>query len=776
MAGLSSKEAEKRQQEGQGNVHPERTTRSVGEIIQANTLTYFNFVNAILFGLVLLTGEYKNGLFFMTIITNACIGIVQEIRAKRILDRLSLLVRDNIETLRDGQWVSIPADGLVLGDQIRLHSGQQIPADGVLTDGYLEVNESMLTGESVTIFKRAGDKLYGGTDITSGTGEAELTAVGTACVSETIMADARKYHPAVSTLHQDMEKLIKVVARLIVPVGILLFLMQYKSIGLPWEEATIKTVSALVGMIPEGLVVLTSIALDVSAVRLSRANALVQDLYSIESLARVDTICLDKTGTLTEGRMQVETVVPLEEIPENHIRDIMGSYVRVFADGNMTDRALGACFERNEIYEATDTLPFSSERKYAAVTFGEEGTFYLGAPDFLFPDGNASFAEKQKELSESGCRVILLAHSSAMECAPSLPGDLEPTALIAIKDVLRENVKEIISYFKDQDITLKVISGDDPRTVSALAAEAGLEHADCYADMRENRHRDPAGLAESCAVFGRVLPEQKKAMIQALQAAGHTVAMIGDGVNDVPALKTADVSVAMAAGSSAAKNSANIVLLDSDFAVMPKIVNEGRRVINNIGRSSSMYLVKTFFSLLLSLYVILLQKDYPFLPVQLTIISTFGVGIPTFLLQFESSFERLKGRFFRRAFRVAVPSAMAVLVLTLLCDFLQQLFAIPQPRYNAILITLTAYIYIYTLYRVYYPLTKVRAGVLGAMSAMIFLSLWRLGAILETRLILWDALILVPALIGVPVIVASLSRIYDGTAKLGSEFFGKKQK
>ena len=776
MTGLSSSEAEKRHREGQGNVYPERTTRSVREIIQANTLTYFNLVNTVLFVLVLLTGEYKNGLFFMTIITNAFIGITQEIRAKRILDRLSLLVRENIEVCRDDRWTDVPTDALVLGDHIRLHSGQQIPADGVLTDGYLEVNESMLTGEPNTIFKRAGDKIYGGTDITSGTGEADLTAVGTACVSETIMADARKYHPAVSTLRQDMEKLIRVVARLIVPVGILLFLMQYKTIGLSWQDATIKTVSAVVGMIPEGLVVLTSIALAVSAVRLSRARALVQDLYSIESLARVDTICLDKTGTLTEGRMKVETIVPLEEIPENRIREIMGSYVRVFADGNMTDRALGACFAENDIYEATDILPFSSERKYAAVTFGEEGTFYLGAPDFLFPAGSSSFAGRQQELAESGCRVLLLAHSPEIKCSAGLPADLEPAALIAIKDVLRENAKEILSYFKNQDITVKVISGDDPRTVSALAAEAGVEHADRCADMRENRYRDPAGLAENCTVFGRVLPEQKKAMIQALQAAGHTVAMIGDGVNDVPALKTADVGVAMAAGSSAAKNSANIVLLDSDFAVMPKIVNEGRRVINNIGRSSSMYLVKTFFSLLLSLYVILLQKDYPFLPVQLTIISAFGVGIPTFLLQFESSFERLRGRFFRRAFRVAVPSAMAVLVLTLVCDYLQLLFAIPQSRYNAILIILTAYVYIYTLYRVYYPLTKVRAGVLGAMSMMIFLSLWRLDSILEVHLVWRDGLILIPALIGVPVIVASLSRIYDGVMKLGTEFFGKKQK
>ena len=776
MTGLSSSEAEKRHREGQGNVYPERTTRSVREIIQANTLTYFNLVNTVLFVLVLLTGEYKNGLFFMTIITNACIGITQEIRAKRILDRLSLLVRENIEVCRDDQWTAVPTDALVPGDHVRLRSGQQIPADGVMTDGYLEVNESMLTGESNTIFKRAGDKIYGGTDITSGTGEADLTAVGTACVSETIMADARKYHPAVSTLRQDMEKLIRVVARLIVPVGILLFLMQYKTIGLSWQEATIKTVSAVVGMIPEGLVVLTSIALAVSAVRLSRARALVQDLYSIESLARVDTICLDKTGTLTEGRMKVESIVPLEEIPENRIREIMGSYVRVFADGNMTDRALGACFAKNDIYEATDILPFSSERKYAAVTFGEEGTFYLGAPDFLFPEGRSSFAGLQQELSETGCRVLLLAHSPATECSPGLPADLEPAALIAIKDVLRENVKEILTYFKNQDITLKVISGDDPRTVSALAAEAGVEHADRYADMRENHYRDPAGLAESCAVFGRVLPEQKKAMIQALQAAGHTVAMVGDGVNDVPALKCADVGIAMAAGSSAAKNSANIVLLDSDFAVMPRIVNEGRRVINNIGRSSSMYLVKTFFSLLLSLYVILMQKDYPFLPVQLTIISAFGVGIPTFLLQFESSFERLRGRFFRRAFRAAVPSAMAVLVLTLICDYLRQVFAIPQARYSAVLIILTAYVYIYTLYRVYHPLTKIRAGVLGTMSMMLFLSLLRLDSILEVHLVWRDGLILIPALIGVPVIVASLSRIYDGVMKLSSDFFGKKQK
>ena len=760
--GLSEQEVQDRIRRGQINRSAHPMTRTRQEIIKGNVLTYFNLINAVLFTLVLITGKVQNGLFFVTIVFNALIGIAQELKAKQILDQLSILVVQDVEVCRNGCWQTVKADRIVLNDRIRIKNGMQIPADASLVSGYLEVNESMLTGESKSLIKKPGDLLYAGTAVTSGEAEADVIHVGADNFSETILKDAKRYKPAKSMLQKDLNRLLGIVSILIVPTGIGLFLVQYLRVHLTWQQAVLKTVAGMVGMIPEGLVVLTSVALEISIIRLSKTQVLVQDLYSIESLARVDVLCLDKTGTLTQGKMQVQEVVPLNGASLHHIEEVMGSYVRVFAEGNATDNALRDRFPANSQYAESSRLPFSSDRKYAGVTFQEEGTFYLGASSFLFPEGHASLKGALEPFAGAGCRVVVLAHSMA-EAAdqPNLPADLEPVALIVLHDLLRPNVQQILQYFYDQGVDLKVISGDDPATVSALAQEAGVHGAEKYVDMSQQRNRDPRTFLEGVSVFGRVLPEQKKEMVKALQKQGHTVAMIGDGVNDVPALKTADVSIAMAAGSAAAKNSANIVLLTSDFGLMPGIVQEGRRVINNISRAASMYLVKTVFSVLLSLYVIFFGKSYPFLPVHLTLISTFCVGIPTFFLQLEPSFERVKGRFFRKAFRNAVPSALMVVLLALLVPQLTVMFQLDGSRENALLVIWTSFIYLYTLYRIYYPPTKLRTWVLRIMSVCMVLSMILFRNMLEVSLAWADLLVLIPVLLVIPILISAFGRAYD---------------
>lgn len=770
--GLSTKEVQDRIFKGQVNGHEKRISRTYKEIVRGNTLTYFNLVNTILFLLVFITGQFSNCLFYVTIVVNACIGIFQEIRSKKQLDKMSIMVETHLLVMRDGQWQKLPVSDIVLDDLVQLEAGMQIPADAKLLEGYLEVNESMLTGESNTVEKKADMDLYGGTIITSGEGKAKIIAVGEDCFSQKILKDAKEYNPAKSQLHEDLNKLLHIISIAIIPVGIILFVVQFTTIGLDWRNAIVKTVAAVVGMIPEGLVVLTSVALAISTIRLLQKKVLVQDLFSIEALARVDTICLDKTGTLTKGTMKVTTFECLHGTKEQYIRDVMGSYLNNDDKSNATSDALKDYFKTNRKYERTDVLPFSSDRKYAGASFGQEGSFYLGAVQFLFPKGAPAVNKKIGTYTSRGERVIVLAHSNETTVNhESIPEDLEPIAMIAIADILRDNVQEIMQYFTKQGVTQKVISGDDPATVSSLAKQAGIAGAEKYIDMAENTLPIDE-IANTYTVFGRVLPDQKKELVTALQKAGHIVAMTGDGVNDVPALKQADVSVAMAAGSSAAKDSANIVLLTNDFGLMPNIVAEGRRVINNISRASSMYLVKTVFSMLLSLYVIVLQQAYPFIPIHLSLISAFGVGIPTFLLQMEPSFERAKGRFFVRAFRNAIPSAVTVLLTALICLLIQTHFELPNERYYAILVSLTAYIYLYTLFKVYYPPTTLRKIVISAMAICIVLAMFIGSDYLQIQFAWMDLFVIIPAIPLLPITIAALSRVYDAIMRFFSTLAG----
>ena len=718
--GLTTEQVKEKKEQGLVNVTDNTLTRSYEDIIRSNLLTYFNIVNAVLFLFVLITGHIQNGTFFITVLFNSAIGIYQEIRAKKLLDSLKIMVAAKVSVCRDGIWEEIPTEEIVQDDLIRIESGMQIPADGVLLNGYLEVDESMLTGESEHVSHKAGEEISSGTICTSGTAEVQVLRVGKDSASANIMAEAGKYKKAKSELNESLTRLLHIISIAIIPTGIILFATQYFEIGLTWQDADLKTVAAVVGMIPEGLVVLTSIALAVSSMNLAKKQVLVQDLFSIESLARVDTLCLDKTGTLTKGTMKVNDVKPLLDYSTNYAEGLLRSFMAAEENPNVTSQAMIEYFGKKEDFLIDSYLPFSSDRKYTAAHIPDEGTFYLGAVTFLFPKGCPAANKWLSTYTSRGCRVLVLGKSYEDEDWESgLPDDLEPVALVAITDVMRDNVSEIMEYFRKQDVAIKVISGDDPATVSSLAIQAGIPNATQYIDMSQ-ASGSMEDIVSNNTVFGRVKPDQKKALVEALQELGHTVAMTGDGVNDVPALKTADASIAMAAGSSAAKDSASMILLDNDFAHMPAIVDEGRRVINNISRAASMYLVKTVFSILLSIfYVILMHQEYPFLPIHLTLVSAIGVGIPTFFLQYEPSYDRVQENFFRPAFRNAVPAAFTVFITALYCLAVRFLFHLPIERYYGIFVSLTGFIYLYTLFRVYSPPTKLRIAVISAMAVIL---------------------------------------------------------
>ena len=712
LRGLTSLQVRKREQEGRVNTAIQQAGRNEKQIICDNLFTYFNFLNIVLFLLVAMTGKIRNGLFIGTVIFNTCVGIFQEIRSYRQLKKMKILVESRVEAMRDGEWIKIAVNEIVQDDLIRVHTGMQVPADCVIEDGWIEVDESMLSGEADRIIRRKDEEIFCGTTVTSSSSLARVIRVGKDCATSKIIEDAGKLSRARSVLQESLDRMIRIISFIIIPTGILLWCIHVFRLDMSWQDGVLKTTAAVIGMIPEGLVMLTSVALAVSAMRLSKKKVLVQDLFSIESLARVDTICLDKTGTLTKGTMSVRKVISFDD--SFPLDDWMAAYLKGSQDPNATQKALMDHFNKGSALTKLDELPFSSQRKYAAASF-ETGSLYVGAYQFLFPEGNDRIEKTLQQYMKDGDRAVAAAVSDHRNLVQDvLPSDLKPVGLFLIGDDLRDNVQEIMNYLYRQDVDVRIISGDDPKTVSLLSAKAGVRNADAYVDL-SGSNMSYEELVDRYTVFGRVLPDQKKKLVQALQKKGHTVAMTGDGVNDVPALKCADVSIAMAAGTDAAKDSSNVVLLENDFGVIPDIVNEGRRVINNISRASSMYLVKTCFSFLLSVFVITAGHPYPFLPIHLTLISALGVGIPTFLLQMEPSFERVQAHFFFRSFLKALPSGLTVFFYALVSVVLKHTMGLADQQFNGIFVLVTSFVYLVTLFRVYHPLTKLRIFVIGCM-------------------------------------------------------------
>lgn len=712
--GLTQAEVEARIADGQVNAIQDSSNRSVKDIVMGNTLTFFNFINIVLLALVLSVRSYKNMLFIFIIIANTLIGIFQEIKAKITLDKLKILTVSHVDVIRDGVKKSVTVSELVKDDVILLKSVGQIPADGVILDGEVDVNESLLTGESDSIHKTCGSKVLSGSFVTSGKAMCLLTEVGHDCYMEKLSSEAKQFKRYKTELQRNLDTILKFISIIIVPLGIILFAKQYWISGSTYEQAALDTVAAVLGMIPEGLVLLTSVALALGAVRLARRSTLVRELFCIETLARVDTLCLDKTGTITEGHLCVQGEESVKE--DIDLEQLMGRMVGALGDENETFQALRQHYKRNQSANTKFVLPFSSERKFSGVVFEGEGTYLMGAYQFIFPQADPAVLEKIAEYASQGLRVLTVAHSPNEMTDYTLAEGFEIVGFVFMTDVVRKNAPDILGYFEEQGVDLKVISGDDPVTVAAIAARAGLKDADKYIDattIHTDEEMEDAILKYS--VFGRVTPKQKQQMVRLLKQNGRTVAMTGDGVNDVLALKDADVSIAMASGSEAAKNTANLVLLNSDFASLPHIVNEGRRVINNIKAAASMFLIKTGFSVLTALLTIIVGQNYPFQPIQLSVINGCAVAIPTMLLQLEPSFQKVNKHFFREVLRMSMPAAITITAMITIINNIGHSIGTPREMLSTVCVLATGWVYLITLRQVYSPMTGYRKFVIYLM-------------------------------------------------------------
>ena len=818
LTGLTDEQVNERIAEGKVNVDENPNTRTYKQIVKENTLTFFNFLNLVLLVLVLLVGSYKNAFFVCIIVINTLIGIAQEIRAKKTIDKLAILTARKSVVIREGQKWTVPTEELVLDDVVCLKTGDQVPADAKVLEGSVEVNESLLTGESDNLPKNVGDELFSGSFVTSGEANCQIIHVGKDNYAAQITSEAKEFKRHNSELKNSLNAILKVISIIIVPLGALLFYKQYYVVGDTFRDSVVSMVAGVLGMIPEGLVLLTSVALTLGALVLANKKTLVQELYCIETLARVDTLCLDKTGTLTEGTMCVERVEPYRisentgaekdavqtanveiqslqdtesvqadlktaesetetaqtETAEdeadpafmNEVNEIMCNMMYVLKDQNATIDALRKRFQAKQDMILEHVIPFSSDRKYSGAVFEEKGTYLMGAAQFLFPEDNQGLTEQCQRYAEEGLRVLVLAHSSQMAEGTELPDGLEPLALILLTDVIREEAPDTLAFFESQEVDLKVISGDDPVTVSAIAKRAGLKNADQYVDATTLTSDEMIQDAVAkYSVFGRVTPQQKKAMVQALQSQGHTVAMTGDGVNDVLALKEADCSIAMAQGSDAAKNIANVVLLDSNFASMPHIVNQGRRVVNNIRTAASMFLIKTMFSVMLSLLTIFFGNTYPFEPIQMSLISACAVGIPTFLLAQENNYEKIDHTFLRHVFINAFPAAITitscVFAIMLVCQNVYH----STEMLNTACVLVTGWNYMAALKTVYAPLNTYRKTIIYGMqfiffaAAVIFQKLLSLGS-LDFGMIILVFILMTFAPVLIDVITVWLKGIY----------------
>ncbi|MFV0527360.1 MAG: HAD-IC family P-type ATPase [Lachnospiraceae bacterium] len=770
MTGLTKEQVAERKAKGLVNIDEMPEPRSYKKIIKDNTLTFFNFLNIALFALIISVGSVKNSFFVTIIFTNTIIGIFQEIRAKKTLDNLAILTTSKARIIRESVETTVDTEEIVLNDIIRLRMGDQVPADVVIREGSLEVNESLITGESDNLIKGENDGLYSGSFVTAGEALCEVIHVGRENYVSRITAEAKEFRKHDSQLRNFLNGVLKVVSIIIVPLGAAVFYKQYFLSDATFQAAVVNSVAAVLGMIPEGLVLLTSIALTLGSLKLAQQKVLVQELFCIETLAHVDTLCLDKTGTITEGSIRVEEVVQLQD---GDLTAPMGNMMSVLHDHNATFDALHEYFPPQEDFVLHHIIPFSSDRKYSGACFSSAGTYLIGAVQFLFPDTQkyGKVIKTCAEHASRGFRVLVLGHSTRENRDTEIPADLEPIGILLLSDVVRNDAEETLAFFDGQGVDIKVISGDDPVTVSAVARKAGLKNADHYVDATTLKTKEELYEAvHNNSVFGRVTPLQKKQMVQALKYDGHTVAMTGDGVNDVLALKESDCSIAMASGSEAAKNVANIVLLNSDFAAMPHVLNQGRRVINNIRMASSMFLIKTVFSFFLSLLLIFFGDAYPFEPIQMSIISACAVGIPTFLLAKEANFERILEGFVRRILLLALPTALTITI----CVF--ALMQICQHIYNSnemlatACVLVTGWTYMEALGRVYPPKSLYRKTVIYGVQIMFFGGLL-LGEVLfglfNMKSLQFPMIIIVFTFMTVsPLLVTGITRLFDSVISL----------
>ncbi|WP_411128326.1 HAD-IC family P-type ATPase [Streptomyces sp. x-19] len=676
--GLTTAEVAERVARGEVNDVPVRSSRSTADIVRSNVFTRFNAIIGVLFVIILIVGPIQDGLFGFVILANTGIGIFQELRAKKTLDSLALIGETRPTVRRDGAAVQVPTSEVVLDDVLELGPGDKAIVDGeVLESDGLEIDESLLTGEADPVVKKPGDPVMSGSFVVAGNGAFTATKVGRAAYAAQLAEEASRFTLVHSELRTGISQILKYVTWMMVPTALGLILSHLLTLGLPADAAIRRMVAGIVPMIPEGLVLLTSVAFAIGVVRLGRKQCLVQELPAIEGLARVDVVCLDKTGTLTEGGMDVTALRPLADQDPARVRQVLGAFGASDPRPNASLAAVVDAYPAPDSWRCTGTLPFSSARKYSGAAFdepdGSASAWLLGAPDVLLPDDDPLLPEIDR-LNAEGLRVLLLARAARPLDHPDVAREGQPAALVVLEQRLRPDAPDTLRYFAEQGVQAKVISGDNAVSVGAVAGKLGLAGADSPVDARRLPHDDPEALAralEDGAVFGRVTPQQKRDMVGALQARGHHVAMTGDGVNDVLALKDADIGVAMGSGSEATRAVAQIVLLNNSFATLPSVVAEGRRVIGNITRVATLFLTKTVYSVLLAVLVACCQIPYPYLPRHLTLLSTLTIGVPAFFLALAPNKERARPHFVRRVMRYAVPSG----VITGLAAFATYLLA-----------------------------------------------------------------------------------------------------
>ena len=656
--GLTSSEVSQRTIDGRVNQSVEPIRRSFGKILRANALTRVNAIMLILFGLVLSTGHWKDGLFVGVVLSNTVVGVGQEVKARRELEKLQVLTEPKAEVVRDGERQTVDAESVVLDELLVLSPGGQVPVDGSVTSATgLRLDESMLTGESEPVIKTPDDKVLSGSFVVAGSGRIRATAVGADSYASTLTTEAKVFNAAESQLRQAIDRILFWLT-IIIPIASILLLFSLLDVEDNWQNALQGTVAAAVAMVPDGLVLLTSLAFVAGVLELSRRNALAKQLSTVEVLARVDVLCLDKTGTITTGEIAYADLHPLDGHTSEHARQTLAALAQADDAPNATMAAISSAIVVESDWIPTASEPFSSARKWSAVQFADRGWVYLGAPDILLADDPGSRVLVD-ELSSAGQRLIALASSDLGPTGDRAPNNLTPIAIVELRDEIRSDAADILSYFADQDVRIKVISGDNPDTVAAISERAGLRRRGQPVDARDLTDDDAlAASLEANDVFGRVAPRQKQAMVRALQKKGHIVAMTGDGVNDVLALKDADLGIAMGSGSAASRAVADLVLTDNAFSSLPIVVDEGRKVINNVERVANLFVTKAIYAVLLTLLTVFASRPFPFLPRQLTLIGTFSIGVPGFFLALSPDVSRVKSGFLERVLRFSVSAGL----------------------------------------------------------------------------------------------------------------------
>ena len=708
IEGLTDKEVQEQIELGNINKSQESKLKTTKQIIFDNVFTLFNLYNLIIAIALLCVKAYTNTFFFLIITVNVIIGIVQEIHGRNLVKKLSILNASKATVIRNGKEQKIDIEEIVLGDVILLSQGDQIPSDSYVLEGEVEVNEALLTGESDLILKSKEDKLLSGSYVTSGKCYAKVEKVGEDNFANSIISATKKYKENNSELINSMKKVTKFTSFVIIPVGIILFIQAYFYRETELAQSVVATAAALLGMLPKGLVLLITIALESGVIKLAKKDVLVQELYSIESLAHIDTICLDKTGTITQGEMRVSEIKTYnDKILPHSFNDMMTAFVNGMDDNNATFHAFKKYFKGDNSFEIADKVAFSSERKWSSISFKNEGSIVVGAPERLFDKSKDDMPEEINELQKNGKRVLGIAYTKSIISEPELP-ELEIIAIAVLEDPLRKNAKEMLGYFKDQGIDVKIISGDNALTVSNIAKKAGLKDYDSYIDLSTiNTDAEIVDLVDKYSIFARVLPHQKSIIVKALQAKQHKVAMTGDGVNDVIALRESDCSITLPEATESSKQVSQIVLLNSDFSVLKDVMMEGRRVVNNITKVARIFFIKTIYSVLLSIFCILTNMEFPFIPIQITLVDLVIEAYTSFFITFEKNKKPVTGSFLRTALTNAMPFAIVIMFNIIFLTFFRDTLGISQEIATTMMYLLIGFVSILAVQEVCKPYTKV---------------------------------------------------------------------